>query len=149
MEVTKNYHASNSTQKDNSFNLGRMPVLSDDTVDHDTGGWGETYTFTVVFTDADYNTNNISLWKSYDDNNWILVNSTTKSGVSVPVQFKHKFACEDYLSQSPYFYFKFRTVDEFNHSVETASQNITLEGDNVTISIASVFSMLTKLLSSY
>jgi hypothetical protein len=135
MDVSETYHASNTTQRDYSFNLGRLPELTDAEVDSYIGPWGQTYTFTVIFTDADYNTNNISLWKSYDGNSWSLVDSTTASGISVPIQFSHKFSCDDYISQSPYFYFKFNTSDEFNFTAETTPQNMTLTVDNVTIDV--------------
>jgi hypothetical protein len=144
ISASKNYYASNSTIKPNTFYLGERPELSDPKVvipDTDTpktrGGWGELYEFRVTFKDADLNWNNLSLWKSYDNVTWQLIEMKSIQGNGIPVSFYHRLGCNDYALQSPYFYFKFNTTDPFGYTAETVSNNMTLERDNVTLSISS------------
>jgi hypothetical protein len=136
ISVSKNYYSSNSTLKPYAFFLGERPTLSNPRVDHYIGGWGELYTFTVTFSDPDLNINNVSLWKSYDNQTWYLVEMKQVQGINLDVTFTHRFACEDYALQSPYFYFKFNTTDPFGYTAETESKNMTLERDNVSLSIS-------------
>jgi MFS family permease len=97
MTTSKNYYAGNSTTKVGAFFLGTRPELYTPTVDHSLGGWGEQYTFSVIFTDADYNVNNLSLWKSYDNSTWYMVDSKSISGITVntsnnpSTMFKYRF----------------------------------------------------------
>jgi hypothetical protein len=135
MDVSKSYYVSNSTLKPDAFFLGDKPSLSNPRVDHSIGGWGEVYTFTVTFTDADLNINNVSLWKSYDNSTWYLVETKTAQGIGIDVSFTHRFKCSDYFQQSPYFYYKFNTTDPFGFTDETISKNMTLERDDVSLSI--------------
>ena len=137
IDVSETYYASNSTIKYNLFFLGDKPVLTNPRVDKSSGGWGETYVFAVTFTDADGNEDNVSLWKSYDDTNWILVEEKYPiKGISVNVEFTHKFNCSDYALQSPVFYYKFNATDPFDFTDETVSNNITLHRDNVSLTIS-------------
>ncbi|MFH8092821.1 MAG: hypothetical protein QXM38_02680, partial [Candidatus Aenigmatarchaeota archaeon] len=132
--ATKNYYAPNSTYRPNAYFLGTLPQLSDPKIlnNHYLGGWGETYEFSVKLTDFDLNTNNVSVWKSFDAQNWTLVASQNVSNaVNQQVIFPVKFNCSDMGLN----YFYFTSVDQFGYSTNTTILNFTLEADNVTLSI--------------
>jgi hypothetical protein len=135
-----NYPTPTETLKTNAYFIASKPSLSNPSLDHNLGGWGELYTFSIQLTDTDKNFNNVSLWKSFDQINWTLVDSKivqpTYSNYSV--SFQERFTCEDYLNATNGInYWKIRTVDEYGYSDETSVLNFTLDVDNVTLSIGS------------
>jgi hypothetical protein len=75
---------------EDAFNLGHAPELSNFGVDKNFGSWKESYEFTVVFTDLDHETNEISLWKSKDGKKE-MIDTKQESGVSHVVEFTANF----------------------------------------------------------
>jgi len=139
MNGSKIYYGPNSTRKDDAFFLGEAPTLSNPGVDHNVGGWGEEYVFSVIYSDPDYQDDNVSVWGSYDNVTWSLIDSKLVKGVDRTVNFYDRFTCEN-MSTTPLTgirYFKFRVVDPFGYSDETTPQNISLVEDNVTVSVTS------------
>jgi hypothetical protein len=134
MDVSKSFYQTNTTSKVNAFNLGYQPSLSSPSVSPTFEGWGYQYMFQVLFTDLDYQTNNITLWKSYDNITWYYVDSVLDSGVSRVVKFFERFECTDFQS-GPLIYFKFNTTDEFGFTDETEALNFSVEEDDVTVEI--------------
>ncbi|RLJ09547.1 MAG: hypothetical protein DRP15_03365, partial [Candidatus Aenigmatarchaeota archaeon] len=134
--VNKQYYDENHTTRENAFFLGLPPTLSDPSIDHDYGGWGELYQFAVKVTDNDLNYNNVTLWKrmwNESENNWTewkLLNYTYQDELTGKwIYFYHRFTCSDMgLNQ-----FKFRTVDQYGYWDETDPINFTLDVDNVTL----------------
>jgi hypothetical protein len=98
------------------------------------------YTFNLYLTDTDKNNNNISLWKSFDNNNWVLVDSkiVQPNYTDTPVKFQERFSCDDYLNATNGVnYWKITSVDQYGYSAETPINNFTLDVNNVTLSIGS------------
>ncbi|MBI4176596.1 MAG: hypothetical protein HY518_05300, partial [Candidatus Aenigmarchaeota archaeon] len=122
MSSSKSFYQSNSTSKADAFNLGNAPSLTSPSIDHTTGGWGESYTFTVVFSDLDFNQNNLTLWKSYDNSTWSSVSSQAVSGIEVTASVQTRFACTDLLS-GPIVYFMFNASDEFGFTAQSPILN--------------------------
>ncbi|MEM5879066.1 MAG: DUF87 domain-containing protein [Candidatus Aenigmatarchaeota archaeon] len=135
-----NYPTPNETIKTNAYFVASQPVLSNPSLDHTIGGWGELYTFSVQLTDTDKNYNNVSLWKSFDQSNWTLVDSKMVQPTysNYPVTFQKRFTCEDYLNATNgKNYWKINTTDIYGYSDETSVFNFTLDVDNVTVQIGS------------
>jgi 5-hydroxyisourate hydrolase-like protein (transthyretin family) len=142
--AVKNYYPQNSTYKPNAYFLGTIPQLSDPKIlnNHYLGGWGETYEFSVKLTDFDLNTNNVSVWKSFDGINWMLVDSKNVSNaVNQQIIFPVKFNCSDI----GFNYFYFTSVDQFGYSTNTTVLNFTLEPDNVTLSVGLINTTVRRL----
>ncbi len=132
-----------STQPSISLGWSSYP-----SVDPKVDGWGKLRTFQAKITDLDGSLNNISLWKSFDNNTWYLINSTNMSPQGVDVQvrynlsgvltdpFKNRFSCDD-LSNSTggIVYFKFNTTDIFGYGDESEIDNFTVQVDNVTLTL--------------
>ncbi|MEM5855437.1 MAG: hypothetical protein QW472_03945, partial [Candidatus Aenigmatarchaeota archaeon] len=144
MRANKQYYGDyptpNETIKTNAYFVASQPVLSNPSLDHVIGGWGELYTFSVLLTDTDKNYNNVSLWKSFDQSNWTLVDSkfVQPTYSNYPVSFQVRFSCEDYLNATNGTnYWKINTTDIYGYSDETQIFNFTLDVDNVTVSIGS------------
>jgi len=140
MTGSKSYHPYNETIKSNSFFLASNPQINNPSVDHTLGGWGELYTFIVYITDRDKNNNNVSLWKSFDNVTWTLVDSKIVKPyyTDTQVKFEERFTCEDFLNATNGLnYFKFTVVDEYGFSNETKVLNFTLEEDDASVQISS------------
>ncbi|MEM7819022.1 MAG: hypothetical protein QW403_02665, partial [Candidatus Aenigmatarchaeota archaeon] len=134
----ENYPSSSTITKTNAYFLASQPSLSGLSVNKNFGGWGELYTFTVMITDPDSNYNNVTLWKSLDNQTWSLVNWTwvKVSYSNMPVSFSVRFTCEDYLNgENGKLYYKINTTDEYGYKATTEVKNITLERDDVYLSI--------------
>ncbi|NIO44774.1 MAG: DUF87 domain-containing protein, partial [Candidatus Aenigmarchaeota archaeon] len=119
-------------------------------VDPKVDGWGKLRTFQAKITDLDATLNNISLWKSFDNVTWYLINSTnmTPQGIDVQVRynlsgtltdpFMNRFTCGDLSNATGgIVYFKFNTTDVFGYTDETQIDNFTVQVDNVTVTIDS------------
>jgi uncharacterized membrane protein/5-hydroxyisourate hydrolase-like protein (transthyretin family) len=133
LNVSKSYYSSNWTFKQNAFFLASAPTLSGPSVDRALGGWGETWKFEVRVTDSDLNTNNVSLWKSFDNSSWEVVESKSiPTPQNSNATFWRSFTCGDLGAN----YYKFTTNDQFNNSAETAVQGITVEKDDVSLSVS-------------
>jgi hypothetical protein len=137
----KNYYSDypnyNITTKTKAWFLASKPSLSGFSIDHTFGGWGENYKFSISLTDSDYNTNNVSLWKSYDNVTWHLVDSklVTPTYSGYPVEFNERFSCEDYLTNATVF-FKITTQDSVGFNDSSNILNITFEKDDVSVSLS-------------
>ncbi|RLJ02365.1 MAG: hypothetical protein DRP11_03115, partial [Candidatus Aenigmatarchaeota archaeon] len=129
--ASKSYYITNSTKKVNAFFYATIPVLSDEYVDHDIGGWGETYNFYVTVLDQDQDLVNLTLWKSFDGTNWTSVHSENVTGDGLTKRFTITFNCSDIGLN----YWKFNASDPWGYSDETSIHNITLDPDNSTIQV--------------
>ena len=80
MTANKQYYGSwptaNSTLKTDAFFVATEPSVAALDVNPKIDGWGSLYTFGIQLTDADGNWNNVSLWKSFDNSTWALINSS-------------------------------------------------------------------------
>ncbi|MFH1249195.1 MAG: DUF87 domain-containing protein [archaeon] len=137
MNSTKGFYEDNFTYRTNSFHLGNMPKLFDPSVDHSSGGWGETYTFSVLAADADFQWINVSLWGSYDNSTWYMLNITSVRGINRTVNFQNRFWCGNMSTNADtgIKYFKFTVYDPYNYSDETIPKSINLTYDDVTASV--------------
>jgi hypothetical protein len=113
-------------------------------------GWGKIRTFEAKITDIDGSLNYIKLWKSFDNVTWYLINETTMSpgGPDQRVvhnvsgePLKYRFTCEDlFNATNGIIYFKFNTTDIFGYSDESEIDNLTVEVDNVTVTLNTIYS---------
>jgi len=135
MRVDEDYYVMNETTEDDAFNIGNAPYLLNPWVTPLLEGWGKEHTFHVYFGDADWNLDNISLWKSFDNVTWTLVDYQMVSHAATDLYFYERFICAD-SSPSPgtLNYYKFNVTDPFNYTDETEVNNFTLTEDNVTVS---------------
>ncbi|MBI4021064.1 MAG: hypothetical protein HY369_02385 [Candidatus Aenigmarchaeota archaeon] len=124
MDAAKEGYPPNSTTEIDIFNLGNEPVLANPQVDFlSASACSESYQFSVLFTDADFNTNTLTLWQSADSITWLPIGQYLIVGISTTVYFVHEFSLED----NGLNYFKFNTTDEFGFTAETAPLNLTLD----------------------
>ncbi len=149
MNVNKSYYAINSTMEGLAFHLGTAPFVSTPTATPNMSGWGTQFTFTVYFADADMDTNNILMWRSYDNTTWQFVNSTTASSSGTTLTLHQNFTCGEALAYpGRQIYFKFNTTDPFNYTAETTSVTSNLTFDNVTVSLNSSSSANVSMLNA-
>ncbi|MEM0324765.1 MAG: DUF87 domain-containing protein, partial [Candidatus Aenigmatarchaeota archaeon] len=129
-----------------AFYLASIPQLSNASVNPLVGGWGETFTFSVRLTDLDRNQNNVTLWKSYDNQSWIYVTSklVTPTYAGYLVSFVVTFDCEDLLN-GPLVYFKFSSKDQFGYYNESGIINVTFEQNDASLSIIEYNSSVRRL----
>jgi len=103
---------------------------------HDTGGWGESFNFTVNVTEPDGDTVNVSLWLNMSGD-WFLENSaTTTAETSKEISFvKNDFTCDNMTT----WHYKFTVSDELDTSVhginETSPKTFTVEQDDITATV--------------
>ncbi|UCC91822.1 MAG: hypothetical protein JSV39_00945, partial [Candidatus Aenigmatarchaeota archaeon] len=136
MSVEKAYYAPNSTTEAKAFNLGNAPYLLDPWVSPTIEGWGYRFQFHVYFGDADFNSNNISLWKSFDNMSWGYVDSTVMSSSGVDIYFNERFECSDsYQTPGRLNYYKFNTTDPYNYTDETSPLTFNITEDSVTLTL--------------
>ena len=136
MSVDKAYYAPNSTTEIDAFNLGHAPYLLDPTVYPSLEGWGYRFQFHVYFGDADNNPNNISLWKSFDNQTWEYVDSQVLSSGGIDLYFNERFECSDsYPTPGRLNYYKFNTTDTYNYTDETSPLTFNITEDSVTLFI--------------
>ncbi|NOQ55827.1 MAG: DUF87 domain-containing protein, partial [Nanohaloarchaea archaeon] len=135
--VSKEFFVPNMTSGNDRFFLGITPQLESLSVYPEVGGWGENHQFNVRLTSFDLATNNVSLWKSFDNVSWDLVNwQTVIMPIGQWVQFNERFTCNDYLTPpSGVNYYKIISENVFGFSSETLVYNYTLEYDNITLVI--------------
>ncbi|MCK5594204.1 MAG: hypothetical protein KAI18_03095, partial [Candidatus Aenigmarchaeota archaeon] len=136
-DVSKEFFVSNMTSGDDRFFLGVTPQLESLSVSPEVGGWGENHQFNVRLTSFDLATNNVSLWKSFDNVSWDLVNwQTVIMPIGQWVQFNERFTCNDYITPpSGVNYYKIISENVFGFSSETPVYNYTLDYDNITVVI--------------
>jgi|GEM_PF-2512163 len=102
---------------------------------HDTGGWGESFNFTVNVTEPDGDTVNVSLWLNMSG--WFLENSTTTTAeTSKEISFvKNDFTCDNMTM----WHYKFTVSDGLDTSVhginETSPKAFTVEQDDITATV--------------
>ncbi|MBN2202775.1 MAG: DUF87 domain-containing protein [Candidatus Aenigmarchaeota archaeon] len=134
------YPTSNSTTSYNAFFVATQPSITNLNVNPSSDGWGSLYTFSIQLTDADQNWNNVSLWKSFDNNTWTLINSSnvTPTYGGYMIQFKNRFNCSDYTDATNGLnYYKINVSDKYNYTTESSVKNFTLQTNNITITIDS------------
>jgi len=134
MNVSKNGYTPNSTIELNAFNLGTAPVINNPTVFPSSEGWGYSFTFNAYFADADMDINNISLWKSFDNQTWERIDSRMKSSSGVIVSFHERFTCADSTPISGKInYYKLNVTDPYNYTSETGSGSFSLNENNISL----------------
>jgi hypothetical protein len=109
-------------------------------------GWGKLRTFEATLSDSDQSMNNVSLWKSFDNVTWYLINTTNTTPATATwrvrfndiAPFMNRFACGDlFNATNGTVYFKFNTTSIFGYTAETPVDNFTVETDNVTVTLDS------------
>jgi uncharacterized membrane protein len=136
MSVERGYYAPNSTTEAKAFNLGFNPYLSNPWVSPTIEGWGYRFQFHVYFGDADFNPNNISLWKSFDNQTWDYVDSTVLSSSGIDIYLNERFQCDDSLpTPGRVNYYKFNTTDTYGYTDETGPETFNITEDSVTLTL--------------
>ncbi|RLG79724.1 MAG: hypothetical protein DRO09_04035 [Thermoprotei archaeon] len=125
--------------KDHAFHLGEPPELQLESVDKATGGWGETWTFTVQCRDLEGDTDTVYLWKKRDSASpWELVDQQNcTSAAFITLTFEETFACSDITPSGENTLWKFNASDQWNFTDETPTHTITIERDDVSIGLVS------------
>ncbi|MCK4335875.1 MAG: hypothetical protein KAW40_04095, partial [Candidatus Aenigmarchaeota archaeon] len=137
MSVDKDYYAPNSTTEVEAFHLGTAPWLSNPSVSPTSEGWGYRFAFQVDFGDSDRNPNDISLWKSLDNQSWDFVDiEENKISSSTTITFYERFTCAD-SNQTPgkVNYYKFNVTDPYNYTDETSPLTFNITEDSVTLTL--------------
>lgn len=120
MTVSRDGYPDGTILVEDVFNLGTAPSLENAFVSPPAGPWTQPFTFSVTFTDFDFDTNLVSLWQSTDQVNWNVIDEQHVSGISILVDSVQTFTPEDQGVN----YFQFRTIDEWGFSDESAIMTV-------------------------
>ncbi|RLI90751.1 MAG: hypothetical protein DRO89_05290, partial [Candidatus Altiarchaeales archaeon] len=123
-------HNNGEKLKEDAFWVETKPVLDNPNVTPKTGGWGETFTFTVNLTDEDYDWMTVRYWIKKQGGNWQSPESQQKQGINQTAQFvKNDFSTGDMGNWTV----KFNVTEDDSWTDETSSINFTVEKDDVEI----------------
>lgn len=112
----------------NLFQVRSVPKISNPTVSPMTGGWAETFDFSVIVEEDDGDDVNVTLWLN-KTGTWEAYQSYICSNCVDPTQinFTTSFACADMGT----IYYKFTADDNNNGQNETVAKSFVIEANDV------------------
>ncbi|MFA4846380.1 MAG: hypothetical protein WC654_07565, partial [Patescibacteria group bacterium] len=129
---SKNYYSIPNATLNNAFIIARGPELQLPSVNMTSGGWGETWGFSVECRDTEGDQFNVTLWKRLNSTEpWTVVEKKPCQGASFQsLLFVETFSCSDISGQTEY---KFNATDQWGYGATTGTNTINLEKDDVSV----------------
>ncbi|MFH1257494.1 MAG: hypothetical protein V1658_01000, partial [Candidatus Micrarchaeota archaeon] len=134
VQVSKQYYAQSNATQPSALQIVGGPELFLPSLDKGTGGWGETFTFSVQCKQQDGGDFNITLWKKLNNSyGWVEVETQDCQGIDyVDKYFYRTFACGD-ITPSGASEWKINATNRWGYGSSTLNYSFTIEKDDTDV----------------